>query len=514
MTIAISPGEAIQIVVEATGLTAESPVICAFADQGGDVGPARILTTGITPAVITTGPTNLGSAARVVSSISVYNADTISHTYTFQYVDASSALYTILKALVPNGWTLSYENGAGWRLVDNDGNFRETVFAYQAGTWTVAVSNFPALQAVNLTQVANSTLTSPSDYGTAPTGTVIGVNSFVTNPISQGVAAALAGAWPIEVTDGTNILGTVTHALRIDPTGTTTQPVSVSNFPGVQTVNLTQVANSTLTAPSNYGTAPTGTVVGVNAFVTNAVAVTGTFWQATQPVSGTVTANAGTGTFTVSDSNFIAQGSTTSGQKGLLLQGAVTTADPSYATAQTSPISLNTSGQLRVTLDGSALPTGANTIGAVTQASGPWTQNLTQVGGNSVALGRTTMASSIPVISAVDQGALGAETIVLTTNSANTLAASIYTRVRSIYIVNVGAVLAAGSVNLSIIDGGGTTRSIFSIPTAVSTALPPYTVIDVSDLCVTLVNGGNPSTVKLSSSLTSGAIVLGFSVDN
>jgi len=31
----------------------------------------------------------------------------------------------------------------------------------------------------------------------------------------------------------------------------------------------------------------------------NSVAVTGTFWQATQPVSGTVTANAGTGSFTV-----------------------------------------------------------------------------------------------------------------------------------------------------------------------------------------------------------------------
>jgi hypothetical protein len=30
------------------------------------------------------------------------------------------------------------------------------------------------------------------------------------------------------------------------------------------------------------------------------IAVTGTFWQATQPVSGTVTANAGSGTFTIS----------------------------------------------------------------------------------------------------------------------------------------------------------------------------------------------------------------------
>src|SRR5690348_14873150 len=34
--------------------------------------------------------------------------------------------------------------------------------------------------------------------------------------------------------------------------------------------------------------------------ISGSVAVTGTFWQATQPVSGTVTANAGTGTFAIS----------------------------------------------------------------------------------------------------------------------------------------------------------------------------------------------------------------------
>jgi hypothetical protein len=43
---------------------------------------------------------------------------------------------------------------------------------------------------------------------------------------TQGPAAALSAAWPFEMTDGTNILGTSTHPVRIDPTGTTTQPVS------------------------------------------------------------------------------------------------------------------------------------------------------------------------------------------------------------------------------------------------------------------------------------------------
>jgi len=39
--------------------------------------------------------------------------------------------------------------------------------------------------------------------------------------------------------------------------------------------------------------------IGTVTSITNSVAVTGTFWQATQPVSGTITANAGTGSFTV-----------------------------------------------------------------------------------------------------------------------------------------------------------------------------------------------------------------------
>lgn len=94
--------------------------------------------------------------------------------------------------------------------------------------------------------------------------------------------------------------------------------------------------------------------------------------QSAVPVSGTVTANAGTGTFAVSgtvtanigtagtlaldtsvNGLLVSQGSTTSGEKGPLIQGAVTTAAPSYTTAQTSPLSLTTAGALRV--DGSAV---------------------------------------------------------------------------------------------------------------------------------------------------------------
>ncbi len=53
-----------------------------------------------------------------------------------------------------------------------------------------------------------------------------------------------------------------------------------------------------------------------------------------------------------------------------------------------------------------ALPAGGNTIGAVTQSSGPWSQNITQIGGVALALGQTTMSASIPVVLSSNQSTL------------------------------------------------------------------------------------------------------------
>ena len=96
------------------------------------------------------------------------------------------------------------------------------------------------------------------------------------------------------------------------------------------------------------------------------VPVSGTFFQATQPVSGTVTitpsgtqtisgtvtANAGTNLNTSAlalDATLSrAQGSATSGQTGPLVQGSVTTLAPTYVATQTSPLTLTTLGALRV----------------------------------------------------------------------------------------------------------------------------------------------------------------------
>jgi hypothetical protein len=122
---------------------------------------------------------------------------------------------------------------------------------------------------------------------------------------------------------GTEI-GTTSAPVRVDPTGTTTQPVS-----GTVTAN----------------------------------AGTGTF-----NVGGTVTANIGTSGALALDASVaglsLTQGAATSGQKAVLVEGAVTTAAPTYTTGNSNPLSLNTSGGLRVEV-ASALPTGSNVIGAL-----------------------------------------------------------------------------------------------------------------------------------------------------
>src|SRR5271166_337822 len=115
--------------------------------------------------------------------------------------------------------------------------------------------------------------------------------------------------------------------------------------------------------------------------VSGTVPVSGTFWQGTQPVSGTITANAGSGTLAVSAASLplptgaaadssvsgilVSQGSSTSGEKGPLVQGAVYSGTPSYTNAQTSPLTLDTSGNLRVNVTAGGGSGGtSSTIGA------------------------------------------------------------------------------------------------------------------------------------------------------
>lgn len=104
--------------------------------------------------------------------------------------------------------------------------------------------------------------------------------------------------------------------------------------------------------------------------------VTGTFWQATQPVSGTVTANAGTGTFAISASSLpLPTGAATESTLSTL-NGKVTTCNTGAVTISAAlPAGSNNIGDIDV-LTLPALASGTNTIGnagAVSVATGGYT---------------------------------------------------------------------------------------------------------------------------------------------
>lgn len=96
--------------------------------------------------------------------------------------------------------------------------------------------------------------------------------------------------------------GTETGALRVTVANNSTGVLSVDDNGGSLTVDGTVTANLSATDNAVLDQIVANQLPdGHNVTVDNAsIAVTGTFWQATQPVSGTVTANAGTGTMAVS----------------------------------------------------------------------------------------------------------------------------------------------------------------------------------------------------------------------
>jgi hypothetical protein len=107
-------------------------------------------------------------------------------------------------------------------------------------------------------------------------------------------------------------------------------------------------------------------------------------------ISGTALVSV-SGSVNTSDGNAASQGSTTSGQKGFLELGAVTTSAPSYTTAQSSPLSLTTAGALRV--DGSGVTQPVSGTVAATQ-SGNWTSRI--VGNSGSTLDAVVGATTAP----------------------------------------------------------------------------------------------------------------------
>jgi hypothetical protein len=260
------------------------------------------------------------------------------------------------------------------------------------------------------------------------TGTAIGAKNGsnmvnLTADLSGNLNVDLQTALP----PGSNAIGTVgVTSLPALPAGSNAiGSVSVSNFPATQAVSASSLplptgaaqdssVNGILVAQGSTTSGEKGPLI-QGAVTTSAPSYTTAQTSplslntsgglrvdgsgVTQPVSGTVTANAGTnlntsalalesgGNLASIASTSLSQGSTTSGQKGYLELGAVTTSAPSYTTGQSSPLSLDTSGNLRVNGSGVTQPvSGTVTANAGT---GTFAHNLTQVNGSTVSTAAT-----------------------------------------------------------------------------------------------------------------------------
>lgn len=216
------------------------------------------------------------------------------------------------------------------------------------------------------------------------------------------------------------------------------------------------------------------------------------------PVSGTVTANIGTTNGLALDTSvngiLLAQNSTTSGQTGPLIQGAVTTAAPAYTTAKTSPLSLTTAGALRI--DGSA----------VTQpVSGTVTANIGTT--NGLALDATLAKLTIT------QGtALGANTQALVGGSVTT-ASPTYTTGN----INPFSLTTAGALR---IDGSAVTQPVSGTVTAnigTTNGLALDATLTGGTQTTRITDGTNTATVKAASTAavaTDKALVVAISPNN
>ena len=239
----------------------------------------------------------------------------------------------------------------------------------QSGSWSVT-ANIGTSGSLALDSSVNGLLASQSSASSGAKG-----------PLIQGAVSASAPSYSAGNINPLSLTGA--GALRIDGSGVT-QPVS-----------------GTITANAGTGsfTVAQATASNLNATVT-----------------GTVTANAGSGTMAVSAASLplpsgaaadssvngllVAQGSATSGEKGPLVQGAVVSTGPSYSNGQTSPLTLDTSGNLRVNVVAGGASGGTSLTDGSTFTRG--TTAETPVGG--------VVASSAPTLTAGTAAALSLDT--------------------------------------------------------------------------------------------------------
>lgn len=402
----------------------------------------------------------------------------------------------------------AWTTGRTWTLSSGT----DSVAALQSGTWNINnISGTISLPTGASTEATLAKL--PLAQGSTTSGQF--------GPLVQGAVTTSAPSYTTAQTSPLSL--TTSGLLRVDASGSTipisgTVTANQGTSPWVVsgTVAATQSGSWTTTVTQGTAANLNATVVGTGTFAVQA-AQSGT-WNITN-ISGTISLPTGAATEATLAKIPLAQGSTTSGQSGPLIQGAVTTAAPSYTTAQTSPLSLTTSGLLRVDASGSTIPI-SGTVTA-NQGTSPWVVNQTQWNGVAVSVGngvsgtgvvRVAIASDNTAFSvnAVQSGTWNIGTLTSITNAVTVAQATAANLNATVVGTGTFAVQAAqsGTWNITNISGtislptGAATEATLAkltqtqgsttsgqsgplIQGAVTTASPSYTTAQTSPLSLT-----------------------------
>lgn len=175
----------------------------------------------------------------------------------------------------------------------------------QSGTWAIGVNNFPANQDVTVTNGAGASAVNIQDGGNSITvdGTVsVSGSVAVTGPLTDAqlraspvpVTGTITTSPNVNVHDGSGVsISSIGSSLNVDVTNTVPVTLTSTTITGNVTVvqptgtNL-HVVNDASSAVIGHVITDTGSTVSVSNF------------PATQPISGTVTANQGTSPWVVS----------------------------------------------------------------------------------------------------------------------------------------------------------------------------------------------------------------------
>lgn len=230
---------------------------------------------------------------------------------------------------------------------------------------------------------------------------------------NQGAPANVGQAWPVEISDGVVVLGTPTNPLRVDPTGTTIQPVTVATA------------------------LPAGTAV-----IGHVIADSGS----TTAVTGSVTVIQPTGNLlhTVIDAGAAVIGHVINDASSAVIGHVIADSGSTTAVTGTVTVAQATGTNLHVVLD-------TTSTTAVTQATGTNLHCVCDTGSTTVVTGTVTIAGN-----KTNNNAVPGATNVGTLPAVATTAAPAYTTTDQVAL----STDLAGNLRAQLVSVAGTTLGV------------------------------------------------------